>query len=335
MRIDRLLLTIILIIILIIPVSARNYVKIATIGITPPHLDKSQGYQHMVDGMIDFWQDQLEPVLPDKPDLIVLPEACDRPQGMSLDEQIAYFAARGNQVWHYFASIAKENQCYIAFGTKHQIEDGTWRNSCVILDRTGQTAGIYHKNFPTIGEMESGIKAGKDTPIIECDFGRVGAAICFDLNFDELRRRYAALKPDIIVFPSMYHGGLVQGIWAYECRAYFVGSFGTRTVPCEIRNPMGDVIATSTNYFNFIVETINLDYCVAHLDFNWKKLTALKEKYGGDVTILDPSKIGAVLITSEHETITAKEMVKEFEIELLDDYFTRSRAFRHKPGMME
>ena len=315
--------------------TAKKYVRIAAIGVTPPHLDKSQGYQFMVDGMIDFWEDQLEQVLPDKPDLIVLPEACDRPQGMNLQEQMAYFEARGNRIWDYFASVAKENRCYIAFGTKHELDDGTFRNSCIILDRNGQTAGIYHKNFPTIGEMESGILAGKETPIIECDFGRVACAICFDLNFEELRKRYAALKPDIIVFPSMYHGGLVQGIWAYECRSYFVGSFGTRTVPCEIRNPMGDVIATSTNYFNFIIANINLDYCVAHLDYNWGRLTAMKEKYGPAVTILDPGKVGAVLITSEHESISALEMVKEFEIELLDDYFERSRNFRKKPGMME
>jgi hypothetical protein len=28
-------------------------------------------------------------------------------------------------------------------------------------------------------------------------------------------------------------------------------------------------------------------------------------------------------------------MIKEFEIELLDDYFTRSLEHRHKPGNME
>jgi predicted amidohydrolase len=32
-------------------------------------------------------------VLPDKPDLIVLPEACDRPAGMSMEIQFRYFKA--------------------------------------------------------------------------------------------------------------------------------------------------------------------------------------------------------------------------------------------------
>ena len=313
----------------------RNYVKIATIGAPSPHLDLDQEPQELVDQMIEFWGNELAPVLPDKPDLIVLPEACDRPAGMNIELQLQYFKVRGDQVLEYLASVAKDNECYIAFGMKHQVKDGSWRNSCILLDREGSTTGIYNKNFPTIGEMEVGIRAGKEAPVFQCDFGRVACAICFDLNFDELRLRYAEQKPDIIVFPSMYHGGLVQGNWAYSCRAYFVSSIAIASLRSEIRNPMGKVVATSTNYFHYTVGTINLDYCLAHLDYNWVKLRALKEKYGEDVNISDPSEIGSVLLTSEHETISIDEMVKEFEITLLDEYLDNSREYRHKPGIME
>jgi hypothetical protein len=314
---------------------ACNYVKIATIGAPSPQLNLDQEPQELVNEMIAFWKNELAPVLPDKPDLIVLPEACDRPAGMNIDLQLQYFKVRGDQVMDYFKTVARENECYIAFGMKHQLEDGSWRNSCMLLDRKGNITGIYNKNFPTIGEMEAGIKAGKGAPVFECDFGRVACAICFDLNFDELRQRYAEQKPDIIVFPSMYHGGLVQEHWAYTCRAYFVSSIAIASLRSEIRNPMGKVVATSTNYFHYTVGTINLDYCLAHLDYNWDKLRALKEKYGEAVTISDPSEIGSVLLTSEHETLSIDEMVKEFEITLLDDYLQDSREYRHKPGVME
>jgi predicted amidohydrolase len=285
--------------------------------------------------MIGFWQDQLQQVLPDKPDLIVLPEACDRPRGLNMEEQIKYFEVRKNQVLNYFRSVAKKNQCYIAFGTKRQIEDGSWRNSCIILNREGEIEGIYNKNFPTIGELEAGIKAGNTAPVFNLDFGTVGCAICFDLNFVELLRKYQETKPDIIIFPSMYHGGLVQSYWAYTTRAFFVSAGGFREFPSEIRNPLGDVIATTTNYFDFAVTTINLDYRLVHLDYNWNKLRALKQKYGSSVTIYDPGKVGSVLITSEHDDISADEMVREFDIELLDDYFERARAIRLKSGNME
>ena len=313
----------------------RNYVKIATLGAVAPRLEITQEPQKLVEPMIRFLDGQLAQVLADKPDLIVLPEACDRPKGMTPEQQLQYFKARGNQVLDYLASVAKENHCYIAFGMKRQAEDGNWRNSCILLDRTGHATGIYNKNYPTIREMQSGFKAGKEAPVFQCDFGRVACAICFDLNFEELRQRYAEKKPDLIVFLSMYHGGLVQDDWAYSCRAYFVGSMGMVDLPSEIRSPMGEVVATSTNYFHYAVGTVNLDYCLAHLDNNWTKLRAMKKKYGEEVIISDPGEIGAVLLTSEHESISIDEMVKEFEITRLDDYLDNSRQYRHRPEMME
>ncbi len=308
--------------------SAARYVKIATIGARAPHFDVPASPQEMVDGMIEFWKTQLNQVLPDKPDLILLPEACDRPSGLDTKMQFEYFKVRKNQVADYLRKVAKENHCYIAFGTKRQVEDGSWRNSLIIIDRNGGTAGIYDKNFPTIGEMEAGIKAGRSAKVIQLDFGTVGAAICFDLNFVELLRQYEKLQPDIILFSSMYHGGLMQQYWAYASRAYFVGSLGIGNPPSEIRNPFGQIIATTTNYFDFVVTTVNLDRKLVHLDYNWAKLRALKEKYGEKVDIYDPGEVGAVLITSEDESVSAADMVKEFDIELLDDYLNRSRGVR-------
>ena len=75
----------------------RNYVKIATIGAPSPSLDLTQDPQKLVEQMIEFWDMELKQVLPDKPDLIDLPEACDRPAGMTTEFQFKYFKARGNQ----------------------------------------------------------------------------------------------------------------------------------------------------------------------------------------------------------------------------------------------
>jgi len=55
---------------------------------------------------------------------------------------------------------------------------------------------------------QDGVLCGKEAPVFECDFGRVACAICFDLNFDELRLKIAKARPDLILFCSMYHGGL-------------------------------------------------------------------------------------------------------------------------------
>jgi len=284
--------------------------------------------------MISHWKGRFAQVLPDRPDLIVVPEACDRPSGLSLEKRLAYYRVRKNQVRDYFAQVAKENHCYIVYSAAREMEDTTWRNSSVLIGREGQIVGTYNKNHTVIGETtQGGILCGRDAPVFECDFGRVAFAICFDLNFDELRLKYVNAKPDLIIFSSMYHGGLMQAYWAYSCRAYFVGAIAGP--PCEIRDPLGDVLASNTNYFDFVVADVNLNYRLAHLDENWSRLRALNAKYGPKVTIKDPGLLGPVLITSEHETIDVDEMIEEFAIELLDDYMARTLAHRHLPGHME
>jgi len=313
-----------------VPVRSAIYVRVATIGNQPHAVDKTQGMQFMVNQVIQFWRSELEQVLPDKPDLIVLPESCESPSGLSTEEQFAFIRILKNQLIDFFASVAREHHCYIVFGAIREGENKGWRNSSILLDRKGNMAGIYHKNYPTIDEIKSGIVPGKEASVFECDFGRVACVVCFDLNFTELCAKYISQKPGIILFSSNFHGGLMESYWAYQCRSFFVGALESRYAPSEILNPQGEVIASSTNYFDFTVATINLDYCLAHLDYNWEKLQKLKEKYGNDVIITDPGKMGSVLITSRHATISAADMVKEFGIELLDHYLNRSQLFRNE-----
>jgi len=134
-----------------------------------------------LDKMIAHWRKKFDQVLPDKPDLIVVPEACDRPSGFSGEKLRQYYKVRKDQIQKFFAQVAKDNNCYIVYSAHQEMSDGTLRNSSVLIDRKGNVAGIYNKNHPTIGEIEKGVLCGKDAPVIECDFGRVAMAICFDL----------------------------------------------------------------------------------------------------------------------------------------------------------
>ena len=218
--------------------------------------------------------------------------------------------------------------------TIHRLDDGTWRNSMQLIDRRGRIAGTYNKNHPTEGELEAGILAGAAAPLIETEFGRVGAAICFDLNFDSLRLNYAARKPDLMLFSSVYHGGLMQVYWAYSCRCHFVSAIGgAGNTPSHIICPIGRTLASTTNYCDFVTTTVNLDCCIVHLDYHGQKLTAIKKKYGPEVRIDDPGRLGSVLISSESDERTVSEIAAEFELTLLDDYF--ERALRAQAEMTE
>lgn len=309
-----------------------RYVKISTIRLSTGDLcevSKIPLGQKAVDAMIALWQKMIEnDILPDKPDLIVLPEVSDCYPGFDVKKTHAYYRIRRNQVRDFWGKIARKNKCCIAYSAVREMEDGSWRNSTQIIDRTGKMAGIYNKNHLYPGEItECGYLCGKDASIIKCDFGKVACAICFDLNFNRLRLKYVKAKPDLIIFSSLYHGGIMQNYWAYSCRAHFVGSIHHPS-PSSIISPVGEVIASTTNYFNSATATVNLDCCVAHLDYNWDKLIAMKKKYGPKVKVHDPGLLGSVLISSETDEFDVYYPVKEFKIELLDDYFERALAYQ-------
>ena len=311
-------------------------VTISTLGIEPLRFGtggKVHG-QEAIDRMIAHWRRMLEPVLPGRPDLIVVPEACDRFPEHSMKERQDYYRARGDKVRDAFAEAARENHCYIAYSAIREMDDGSWRNSTQLIGRDGGLMGPYNKNHPVIEETtEGGILCGKDAPIFECDFGRAACAICFDLNFDELRLKYVQAKPDVLVFSSMYHGGLMQAYWAYSCRAHFVSAIAGEQ--SGILSPQGETIATTTNYFDYTTATVNLDCKVVHLDYNWQHLSRMKTKYGAKVKIYDPGYLGSVLISSESEEFTIDDMIEEFGIEPLDDYMVRALAHHHDPKNRE
>lgn len=320
-----------------------QHVKISSVGKQPPPFPRGENIANetLVQGMIDFWKTEINKVLPDQPDLIVLPEMCDRYCGTPKEVLIPYRKAMGDRMLNALRQIAKDHNCYIVYASAREAQDGSWRNAALMIDRSGKVIGQYNKNHTTIPEVDSGILCGAKTPLVQCDFGSVALVICFDLNFDELRFKYKALHPDLLVFPSMYHGGMMQQYWAYSCRAHFVGSMGCVGQPNEFYSPVGHLIASGSNFFRPTTATLNLDCAVVHRNYNDgrmdgnNKLGRLKEKYGADVTIMDPGPLGAVLITSESESVSIDEMINEFDIELVDDYFARSLAHQHDPANRE
>ena len=91
---------------------AKN-VKISLLG-WPSHGAKFNGdYEAHVEQMIDYLKYQLRDVLPDKPDLIVVPEACDRFINFTMQERKEYYRVRGDKIRDFYSEVARENNCYI------------------------------------------------------------------------------------------------------------------------------------------------------------------------------------------------------------------------------
>lgn len=307
-------------------------VKISLLCAANLQRDYNLGSIRLAEDYCTWWDRQIDQVLPSRPDLIILPEGCDTYYNFNPEQQIAYLAASDGIVRDHLCATAKQNNCCIAYSAlRYCPEDKQFpiRNSTQMIARDGSITGIYDKNHVTIDECEiNRCGYGRTAELIETDFGKAACAICFDLNFDDLLLRYASLKPDLVIFSSQYHGGLRQEQWAYTCRCHFAGAVAGDQG--RIINPLGETLAFTTNYYNHVTYTVNLDCAVAHIDYNNRRFTEAKKKYSEAFTIHDPGHVGSVLLTCEADDITIDDIMREFEIEPLDDYFARACAHRNK-----
>jgi len=220
-----------------------------------------------------------------------------------------------------YMSFAKAEQCHVA-GSMKTARGGKVYNSIAFVDPKGDVLGVYDKCNLTQWELDWGLSPGEAAVVVDSAIGRLGVVVCFDLNFEGLRFQYRTLKPDILCFASMYHGGLMQAFWAYERRSFFAAA-----LPIEnsaILDPLGRVLAATTCYANVAKARLNLDRAVIHLDFNLDKFPEIERKYRDEVSIQIPPHLGPALLYSQSPKRTAMDIVEEFKLEMLDEYMTRS-----------
>lgn len=312
-----------------------RHLTVSSVSAFPFVADPSISHSRLLDELIDFWRARIEVVLPDRPDLIVLPEHGDRPLAHWYPlkhfptEQIAEFTEhKGSRLRDALGEIAVAHSTRIAYSGYRIDDDGRLRNSTQLIGTDGGVVGAYDKNYLTIPEHGNrGVAYGEQMQVIESDIGRVAPVICFDLNFEDGLAELAAQRPEIVLFSSAYHGGFMQQYWAYTCRSWFVGSVHPPN-PSAVISPVGEVVASSTNYYAEVTTRINLDYAVVHIDENGTKFGDIKRKYGRKVGIHDPGQVGFVLVTAESEDLTVAEVMSEFGLVDIDDYFRRSLAQR-------
>ncbi len=80
-----------------------------------------------------------------------------------------------------------------------------WYNTSVIISPAGEIIGRQTKNYPTAGEIENGVVAGKGFKVFETEIGRFGIVICADFAFfnDGVETSRAG-NADIIFNPAVW-----------------------------------------------------------------------------------------------------------------------------------
>jgi predicted amidohydrolase len=224
------------------------------------------------------------------------------------------------------AQEAKRNRVHVIWPL-YTREHGRFYNSAVLLGPDGKTIGVYHKMFPTVGEIESGITPGEGPMVFDTDLGRFGTVICFDLNFHEIMEGTADAGAEVIFFCSAYRGGLQLSIWAYLAGVYLVSAVLAELG--QIVDLSGRVLAEST-YEGVIARRINLDRKLMHMDYNWDKMDAILAKYGPKVSIDFFTREACWAVGSESDEFTIDDIMQEFGMESRPDYYARARHARQQ-----
>ena len=200
-----------------------RFVTVSALGPPALHIDPNSDNAEAISMMQAHWREQIERVLPDEPDLIVLPEACDRPANFTMERRLQYYEARGEQIREAVAAIACEGNCNIAYSAARIMEDGTYRNMTEVLDRKGNGVGSYSKNHLVPVEYDdAGIMYGTEPSLIKLDFGTVSPAICFDLNYGLLGCVLLSCERNDMTIGDILHEFTIIKVDAYfdNCRAH-------------------------------------------------------------------------------------------------------------------
>ena len=292
------------------------------IGVSSISFD-NRGVEQKIERRIKIWGELIDTAALDKPDIVLLAEHFLF-SGMTYKKiDVAESLSKGGPVTNFLSGKAKEHKTHIFASYYRKDRKGIY-NSAVLFDREGKVIGVYDKTFPVVEEMsENGILPGKGAKVFQTDFGRIGGVICFDFNFRELFAEYKSKKVDLICFLSAFRAGIQIPIVAYENQVFIASSTpGENSV---IVDPLGRILAESSMYGKIIFSKINLDSRIVHIDYNEQKVAKLKRKYKEYVKIDVASPEAIYFLSSLHPKMSIEEMIKEFNIETLDEYFNRAR----------
>ena len=130
------------------------------------------------------------------------------------------------------AKAAAANNIYVVVGCWEEFTDGTYANTALIFDRSGNIAGKYRKTHAAVDRFEGEpawanppagkdrdwfirndpewtMQRGTDLPVFEFDFGKVGILTCYDGWFPESFRVLSLKGAEIVIWMNG-RGGPVE-----------------------------------------------------------------------------------------------------------------------------
>lgn len=200
-------------------------------------------------------------------------------------------------------------------------------NSAVWLDRRGRVAGWYDKAYPFWGELqkEPTVGFGETAVVFDSDFGRVGMATCFDVNFPPLWQALADRGAELILWNSAYSAGRSLQAHAINHNYYIVSA--TLKGTCLVYDITGECIRCDRGAGIHVARvTLDLDRGIFHYDYNIEQRDRLLADHCDDVELeQDLTMESWFVLRARRPGVSVRALAKAYGIEDLRDYKRRSR----------
>jgi len=257
-------------------------------------------------------------------DLIALPETC-RGQNEKTQETL------DGPTVSALAGLAEKHRTYMVVPIDRQ--DGDRRlNSAVILDRRGRIAGVYDKVYPFwVDEFtrRPPVQPGQTVTVISTDFGRLGVAICYDVNWAPLWQRLSDFGAELVIWPSAYSAGRTLQARAIDFSYYVMSA--TWVPDCLVYDIDGEQLVyekANSGDFNVTRFGFDLDRCIFHQDLNRPARIAKLLKERGDDVVEEkwlPME-GCFVLKAKRPGVSARALARQYGLEERRPYLNRSRS---------
>lgn len=211
--------------------------------------------------------------------VVCLPEMYNCPYSK---EYFKKYAALGHEsAAAAMSAWAKDCGILLIGGSVPETEDGNIYNSCFVFDKEGKRIARHRKvhlfdvDIPGMRFRESStFTPGRDITVFDTEFGRMGAAVCYDVRFPELFRAMAMRGAEIIFLPAQFNMSTGPRHWEMTLRSravdnelFFVGAAAARYEGFHyecwghsmVVDPFGDVIARTDEKEGILYADIDLN----------------------------------------------------------------------------
>ncbi len=204
-------------------------------------------------------------------ELLLLPELWAT--GYDLERAGEYAALLDTGHFGLMADLARAHRLYVA-GTALEVNpNGHPFNTAALYGPEGERVGSYRKIhlWAPLGEVDH-MTPGNTLPTFDLPWGRVAMAICYDLRFPELWRRYADAGAQLILIPAEWplrrveHWQLLLRARAVENQLFVAGcnrtgadSDGEFGGHSAVADPWAQFLVEAGSEPNLLITTLDLE----------------------------------------------------------------------------